>query len=221
MSSRSNRLGANSRPSKRGRKLQRPARRSAAIGLQNPPQFESNVRSRHKYRFTMTAAASTTFTDSSFNNCLGGVCTVVNTTVTSFVQSFIIKRIDLWAAPAAQGNNATCSVEWFGFGNSPNIEHSDTTLSVARNAHVSSVPPAQSLAAFWQKPTGTNLCIISGGAGTIVDVTLDLMLTDDEQTAVNRQVAVATGVLGTVYYLALDQVLGTHNFVPVSMVTTF
>jgi len=203
-------------PRQNPRKPNGATRRSSAMA---PVQFESNVRSHHRYRFTATAAATTTFTDSSVVACLGSVCTATNSTVVSVFRSFRIKRIEVWSAPASQGANSTCSVEWFGFGNSPNIEFSDTTLSVSKNAHISCTPPANSLAAFWQKATGVGLFILTVPAGSIVDMIVDTILNDED--GANQVVAVATGTLGNSYYLALDQQLGTHNFVPISLNTTF
>jgi len=193
-------------------------RRSA--GNLSPVQFESNVRSHHRYRFTATAGVvGKVITDTSVVGSLGGVVTVLNTAVVAIFQSFRIKRLEMWSAPSAQGSNATCSVEWFGFGNSPNTEFSDTTLSTAKNAVVSCKPPANALASFWQKATGTPLFILTCPAGTIVDLILDTILSDDE--GAGTVVTIASGSLGALVYLALDQVTGTHNFVPVSLVTTF
>lgn len=207
-------------PRQNSRKQRGPARRGAATGSsQNPPQFESNLKMNHKFRF-MASSSETNFsiTDSSIIGALGGICTVANSTVTNFAQSFKIRKIEMWAAPSAQGNASTVSVEWFGFGNSPNIEHSDTTLSVAKNARVFSVPPPSSLASFWQKSTSTTLFLLSFPANSIIDITFDIMMADQE-TALETS-AVTTATLGHIYYLALDQEAGSHILVPVSLNTT-
>jgi hypothetical protein len=207
------------RPRKNGRKRQGPARRGVATGSSNPPQMESNLKLTHKFRFQASAAeANFAITDSSVIGALGGICTVTNSTVTNFAQSFRIKSLEMWAPPASQGAAATVSVEWFGFGNSPNIEHSDTTLSVSRNAHIKSAPPSSSLASFWQKGTSTNLFILNFGTNTIIDLIVEIMMADQE-TALETT-SVSAGVLGHIYYLALDQELGSHILVPVSLNTT-
>jgi len=201
------------------RKRRGPARRGAATGSINPPQMESNLKLVHKFRFQASGAESNfAITDSSVIGALGGICTTANSSVTVFAQSFRIKRIEMWAPPASQGSAATVSVEWFGFGNSPNIEHTDTTLSVSKNAHIASSPPSSSLAAFWQKGTSTNLFILNFPANTIIDLIVEIMMADQE-TALET-VAVTTGTLGHIYYLALDQQLGSHILVPVSLNTT-
>jgi hypothetical protein len=184
----------------------------------NPPQLNTNVRVSHKYRFTATAAQNGAITDSQLLGVCGGLCTVVNSVVTLMAESAKIRKVEVWSAPSAQGSNSTCSVDWVGYQNSPNIEESDTTLSVAKNAHVVCSPPKSSLAAFWQKATGTALFTLVCPANSIVDITLDYILSDQEATLTS--VAVATGVLGHIYYLALDGTT-THNLVPVSLNTTF
>lgn len=204
-------------PRQNPRKQRRPAGSSAATSL-NPVQFESNVRSHHRYRFTATSAGTYVITDTALLGASGTMCTTVNAFVQSFFQSVKIQKIEVWGAPAAQGSNSTVSVEWFGFGNSPNIEFSDTTLSVTKNAHVSCRPPAQSLASFWQKATGTNLFTIVCGANAIIDIVLDTILSDEE--TVPTAIVVATGVVGHVYYLSLDNATG-HVLTPVSLNTTF
>jgi hypothetical protein len=207
------------RPRQNGRKQKDPARRSSAMGSSNPPQMESNLRLNHKFRFqASTAESNFAITDSTIIGALGGICTVANSTVTVLAQSFRIKSLEMWAPPASQGSAATVSVEWFGFNNSPNIEHTDTTLSVAKNAHVKSAPPSSSLAAFWQKGTGSTLFVLNFGANTIIDLVVEIMVADQE-TALET-VAVTSATLGHIYFLALDQQAGSHILVPVSLNTT-
>jgi hypothetical protein len=208
------------RPNKKGgvprqnpRKQQGSARRSAATG---PQQFESNVRFHHRFRYIAQGAVSENITDTQCVSTMGGVCTVNNTLITCWTQSFKVKRIEIWSAPASQGSTATCSVEWFGFGNSPNIEESDTSLSVSKNAYINSAPPPTSLAAFWQKATGTNLFKLTCPIGSIIDIVFDAILSDDEAVTT---ASVAAGIVGTIYYLYLDNG-GSDLIKPVSLVTT-
>jgi len=183
----------------------------------NPPQHSSNVRLKHKFRFSVPATGfSGGISDSQVLHATGGIATVTNTTLTNWVQSFRVKKIEIWSAPPSQGSASTASVEWFGFGNSPSIEVSDTTLSTATNAHVVSKPPPNSLCAFWQKATGTGLFSLVLPAGSIMDMTLDLILQDNDAL---YTVPVTTAVLGNVYYLALDHQT-SDLIIPVSLHTT-
>jgi len=109
-------------------------------------------------------------------------------------------------------------VEWIGSSNSPNREFSDTSVSVATPAMVSCSAPPQSLAAFWQLASGnTALCTLVAPVGSIIDVSLSLILLDDDVSA--PSVAVATGILSYIYYLALDGP-STNRYTPVSLTTT-
>jgi len=191
-----------------------------------PPQLESNIRLTHKFRFTATAAA----TGSSINGlCLSGVAGVIgifiNTDVQPIAQAFRLKRVSIWSPPAAQGSNATAAVEFVGgaTGLYGNREFSDTSVSTSQPAYVSCRPPKDSAASMWQDPTVANniLFNITCGAGSIVDVEMDYILTDLNGSNVTL-LSAATAALGRMYYLALDNGGGGgHNFVPVSLNTTF
>jgi len=182
-----------------------------------PPQFKSNVELSHKYRFMSTNGAATVVTGTSLLCAAGGVVTVLNTTFKSFFASVKVKRVTLWAPPASQGAAVTTSIEWIGQANSPNREISDTTVSVSRNAYVTSAPPPQSLASFWQNSASGGLFTLTAPANTVIDVDVQLILNDDDVAAATS--AVAAGALGGYYYLSLDP-NATHYYTPVSLVTT-
>ncbi len=195
-----------------------PKGRSSNLGgSQNPPQFVSNIRNSHKFRFVASAAYNSQVSDTAILGVPGAVCTVVNTTAAMMTQCFRIKKIEVWAAPAAQGSSATVSLDWIGLANSPNLEVSDTTLSVARNAHIIAVPPINSLAHFWNRGSNTAMFTLVCPINSIIDVTLEYIL-DDVGTLTT--VGVVTGVLNTLYYLPLDGVT-THLLTPVSLQSTF
>jgi hypothetical protein len=181
------------------------------------PQFQSNVRLRHRYRFTSTSGTATSITPTSLLCAAGTICTDTNVLVVSAFQSVKVRRVEIWSPPAAQGDSVTCSVEWTGFQNSPNVEHSDTSVSVAVPAHVSCSPPRNSLASFWQVASTTGLFVITAPTGSVIDVVLDLVMSDDESPAANA--AVTTATINLSYYLSLDP-NSTHRFVPVSLITT-
>lgn len=187
----------------------------------HPPQLRTNVMLSHTYRYTATSAqASTQFSTAALLLAAGCVGTVLNTTVTSVFQSVRVRRLSIYSPPASQGSFATCSVEWNGTVGSGTQEVSDTSNSVSQPAMISSAPPRNSLGGFWSSSvSNTALFTIICPAGSIIDLSLDLIMSDDETANPTR--AVATAVLGTTYYLALDNGAGTHNLVPVSLTTTF
>lgn len=180
-----------------------------------PMQIKSNVEFRHRYRFVSTSGTATAVTPTSLLAAAGstGLTVVAVATLCSSVK---VNRIEILTPPASQGANATCSVEWTGFNNSPDREFSDTTISVATPARVSCSPPPQSLASFWQVPGNTTLFTVVAPTGSIIDVILSLILADGSN---NAAVSVATAVVGNIYYLSLDP-NATHRYTPVSLTTT-
>jgi hypothetical protein len=186
-----------------------------------PPQIASNVIVNHTYRFTSTSNAVQAISSSDLVLAAGCVGSSTNATVSSFFSSVKVSKIEIWAPPAAQGSSATCSLEWASQSNANNFESSDTSVSTAQPAHISTRPPARALASFWQTPGIANaqMCNIVAPTGSIIDVHMQLILQDDDNGSVVTR-AVATAVVGTVYYLALDNATG-HVYPPVSLTTTF
>jgi hypothetical protein len=186
-------------------------------GIQHPPQAKTNVRFGHRFRFSVPATGySGNITAAQVLATFGTICTVTNTTVSPQAQSFRIRRIKAWASPQSQGASATVALSWFGSGNSPNLEVSDTTLSVSENACINTSPPPESLASFWQTGVGTTLFRITLPVGAILDIHADIILNDGETKG---SYTVATGVLASTYYLALDHSV-SDLIIPVSLQTT-
>ncbi len=181
-----------------------------------PGMLNTNIQKSHKFRFVASSAFNGTISSSMLLGAAGAICTVVNTTLALKNQAVRLKTIELWAPPASQGSASTCSVEFTGT-NNPNREFSDTSVSVMKPAHLKCSPPEQSLASFWQLgPNDANMFILVCPGGTIIDVDLALIETDQESNATRT---VATGVLGKTYYLALDHSV-SDLLVPVSLQTT-
>jgi hypothetical protein len=185
----------------------------------NPPMLSSNVRTTHKFRFIANAAFSDTITSKCCFGAAGGIGTVTNSTVSFCYESMRLLKVEAWSPPATQGASSTISVEWLST-NSPSIEVSDTTVSVSQNAHISTRPPVGSLASFWQQiDTTFALFTLVCPINTVIDVTMELIQLD-RSTVAASQTTVATVVLGTMYFLALDRNRGTNILIPVSLNTT-
>jgi hypothetical protein len=184
-----------------------------------PPQLKSNIVVRHTYRFTSTSATATAITPTSLLGAAGTVCNTGNTAVACIFQSVKVNKLRMWAPPPAQGSVATCSVEWIGSVASQisNLEVSDSSNSTATPAIVSCRPPRQSLASFWQQPGTNTLFTLTAPVGTIIDVSLSLIMQDDDVGVPG--IGIATGTSGLIYFLSLDP-NATHHYVPVSLTTT-
>jgi len=188
-------------------------------GSQNPPQITSNIMYKHRYRFTSSSGTATSITCLSAAGAVGGICTVVNSSLETWSGSVKIDEIEIWTPPASQGAAATCSVNWVSnFVSTNNQEVSDTTVSVGKPAHVCTRPPPMSISSFWQSASSTStLCQITAPSGSIIDVVISSIISDDD-TGPNP-IAIGAGVLGNVYYLSLDP-NATHRFTPISLTTT-
>jgi hypothetical protein len=183
-----------------------------------PPQLLTNPKFSHVFRFQ--AGATTVPIAISSTDILGACGTIGGSAVSvyGFVAAFLIKRVQIWSPPPSQGAVSTCAIEWTGTSPVSTIEVSDTTNSVSTPAHLSSVPPRNSTAKFWQRANAIAMFNITAPPGSIIDLSLDMVLLDD--AALNTVYAVATAVLGNPYYLALDGPT-THLLTPVSLSTTF
>jgi hypothetical protein len=152
----------------------------------------------------------------------GTVCTVANSVVVSFYGSIRLNHLEIWS-PSISGAFTTCSCEW----TSSNLlstntnEISDTSVSITTPAHISTKPPSKSLASFWQSSSNATaqLCTLNATTGSIIEVSISMILYDDESTATQYGTVVSTGTLGKVYYLSLDNPTA-NNLIPVSLTTT-
>jgi hypothetical protein len=182
------------------------------------PQLETTVRKSHRFRFNASSplddVAITTF---QVLGAAGGICSVVNNSVSYINRSMKIKSIEIWSPTSTSTTSATCSVNWQGGTNAPNVEVSDTSINQSRPAHIMTRPPVNSLASFWAIGGGTTVFKISCPGGSIIDIQLSLIEVD--QSAASNTATITTGTLGALYYLALDGPT-TNLLVPISLNTT-
>ncbi len=122
-----------------------------------------------------------------------------------------LRRIQVWAANSSASTARTLAVEFTtnanaGMGDDSKV-FSDTALGVTDIAHVDCRPPKNAYASFWHSvasgAANNELFNITCPTQSIVDVTFDVALIDDEAVNfVNRVVAAAT--VGTLYTSPLD-----------------
>ncbi len=185
--------------------------------MAQPPQIPSNVQIVHTYRFRSTSDTAQNISDVDLIGIAGAVCDVANTSLALLCNSVRVHRVSIWAPPASQGASSTCSVEWATDTGIRMVEVSDTTVSTARPAHVSSKPPAGSFAWFWiGTQAGTTVMRLNAPIGSIIDVHCTHVLLDTQ--AAGGSLAVAAGTLGALYYPPLDGV--SDVYLPVSLGTT-
>jgi len=183
------------------------------------PMLRSNLIMSHTFRFTSASNSALAVTANSLIGVCGVKGTVLNTLTSALFDSVRVKSVKIWSPPSAQGAAVTCSVLWASGVNSPAVEVSDTSVSTAVPAHITSTPPPQSLASFWQRSAATTIFTTVAPVGSIIDVALEMILSDDDG-GLPVTFATATAALGQNYYLALDGV-AVHQYTPVSLTTTF
>lgn len=202
----------------RARKSPRSALLRSSVRL-GPPSIPSNIAVNHVYRFVSTAGGSTTIIDTDVAGIAGAKCTVVNSVLSLISQVFKIHRISIWTPPASQGASATCSISWYSLisAGPPGPEKSDTTMSTAYPAYVTSTPPPGSRAEMLVSGQGgIALFDLVAPTGSIIDVNVTHYLDDNPATGIVYPVASA--VLGEMYYLPLDG--ASDVYLPVSLQTT-
>jgi len=189
-----------------------------------PPQVLTNVILRHKFRYIATGSSSFVVNPTKLAAAAGAMCTVANTSCTICYDTVRIRSIEVWSPAPSQGTAATATCLWnqlaAGISNMSTIEVSDTSMSTAYPAHIKTTPPKLSFAANWQSSASSTptLCTLSIATGSIIDVEFEGVLADTG--ASGPSATVATGVLGTMYYLPLDGTT-SHNVIPVQLSTTF
>ncbi len=135
----------------------------------------------------------------------GGICTVVNSVHTMWASSIRVHSLSVWNPGSTTVQNSA-QVVWFGVGtlqakDEGKIASIPTGITVT--APVNSKPPRQSLAWDWQTTvSNTNtLFQLIVDAGCVIDMAVSFTLGNNLGI---HATTIATGVLGTIYYLALD-----------------
>jgi len=161
----------------------RNTRRGSAL---QPPPFVPTVQVvSHTFRFSN--AAGTGGSAINRRNLLNLI--LVATTATStvrIIEGIRLSMVEMWANPPALGSApTTLQIEWIGE-NSPSTVISDTSMGV-RPAHVRSSPPASSSNRWWSMSGSQEtdqLFSLILPANTIVDVTVDMRMVEQETPTV-------------------------------------
>jgi len=150
------------------------------------------------------------------------MCVVANTTFETWASCFKIGLVTMFPPgdPTA-GGPKIAQVSW-ATGESAQVPD-ELKLSVIPEGvtlsnSVRFKPPAKSLAGFWitTADAAADVMTITCPAGTIVDLQIAFRLSNALPQA---SVAIATGTVGVIYYLALDGP-SSNSLVPVGLSTT-
>jgi hypothetical protein len=163
----------------------------------DPPPFNPRLRPSQRFRYAATAAQNVNLNSVRLSAMVGAVATTSSTAalICDFVR---IKKVEVRAPVASDGTSASVSLTWRAGPNQLPSEITDSTLSTARNAFVSTKPPKDSLASFWSSVvSATALLDIECPTGSIIDVIIEYQLCDG--TTAN-QVASSGLTVGKLYF---------------------
>jgi hypothetical protein len=190
-----------------------------------PPTLDAVIQCRHVFRFQCTTGFSAlqNITGGNLAGAIGGYCTTVNSTVKTIASSIRVHRVSVWPAVQSSPQNPP-EIVWF----SPiTIMEKDASrervlpAGVSVSSAVTEVPPKATICGDWfAVSSGASqpmFGLLNIGAGDVVDVDLSWTITNN---LLGSTPAVATGVLGTYYYLYLDGST-THQLQPIGKPTTF
>jgi len=187
------------------------------------PQIETNVRLTHTFRFVASSAFNGQIYQSGIIGAMGTIGRIINASVANIFATAKIHRVKCMAPISSQGTAATVSINWFGTNNNtPNKEVSDTSVSTAEPAYISTSPPRKSIGEDWfEFSAGSSSYIFTlvCPTGTVIDLTVSGIMADGP-TDTATQSNIGTATVGVIYYLALDYPT-SHILVPVSLTTTF
>jgi hypothetical protein len=184
-----------------------------------PPKWDATGRFSRKMRFVANTAGTNLALVSANDifGALGGTCTTTNSVLTCWFSSFRISQVCVFLP-----GGSTASIIWAsptpGIG--PDTEPTTAILTNNTIPHcIVSKPPTHSMSDRWvnSAETGTTLMFtISVPQSAVIDVQLSFTLSNNFTP---QSVTIATGVLASPYYLALDGPT-TNNMRPVDLPTT-
>jgi hypothetical protein len=186
-----------------------------------PPQLDATPAFRHVYRFQNSSSTPSAVTVLDLFGAAGTIGTVTNSTVTAWTSSLKLKKVVVWPSIISSSAPVPTELTW-GIGESGQVPDSAVIDSlpegITSTKAMSFVPPQNSLASFWisEADSSAALFTITTSPGSIVDVHLSVRLSN---VFPGSAVTVATAVVGTVYYLALDGPT-TNRYVAIGVPTT-
>ncbi len=199
--------------------------RRAARGLTGPQPRDLNTTPtcRATYRYGLSSAITMQAVNpKTCVGAIGGICTVASTTLVPWASSFRVREVRVF--PPAEASSISvrpAAVQWYGaVDHIEKDDRHDQTMpyGVSGGSLLRSRPPKASLARDWIISESANPTIfaVTADPGSIVEV-------DFEWTLVNSLVpqnsTIASGALGSTYYLALDGPT-SNKLVPLGRPTT-
>jgi hypothetical protein len=188
--------------------------RKSSRKSQQPPQLENAFRVTRVLRFQSNAAAVTAIT---FANLLD-LWNVATSAVTAsrLCDRVRVRRVRIWAPPAATLVPVTCYLDWSGSSSGfvgPSSRFTDTSVGATRVAVIDCRPPRTSAASMWQIANASVAFTLSVPLNAVIDVELEMTVDDTAAgTAVSNAPAGAT--VGANYIRGLDGLAAAATVYP-------
>jgi hypothetical protein len=185
-----------------------------------PPRLMCTPRVQHVFRFVSTGGSLLSVTCTELLGACGTICTVANTTVSQLASSVRIKSITVWPSASATSPQ-NCTLQWA-------TQATDQTpdelvdLSIPEGVLLTRAlvfrPPARSLAGYWNSSVISSTTLLSAAIpiGSVLDLSVEFTVAN---VFAQLSQSVAAGVLGAIYYLALDGP-ASNKWTPVGVPTT-
>ena len=196
--------------------------RSVGKSMSLPRELDASCQiQRFTRRFVCAGATSGVNCTANMILCaFGGICTVVNSTLRAWSSSFRLRKVTIWSSTQNAGSTGVADQASLYWG-ATFVQSLDSEKAIAipagsavTGAVVFTPPPI--LAQLWNTDSTTTVFGIACNKGSVIDVECDLTLCN--VFAAPSQ-TIASGAVGSVYYLALDG--HTSNLIqPVSVPTT-
>jgi hypothetical protein len=183
-----------------------------------PPAIQTTPKISHRFRFVSTSASILPVTVTELVGIVGAIGTVANTTVATLASSVKLRKVIVW--PSASTSAPSSPELYWANAINTNVPDEVRERSLPQGVSVTGslefVPPPMSLAGFWNSDQAIALFDASFPIGSVIDVILDVRLSN---ALPNANISVATAALGTLYYLALDGA-ASNKWTPVGLPTT-
>lgn len=170
---------------------------------QGPPQWKAVVPLNRKVRLGVVAnQPETDITVAQFARLQTFAVTTTGVQIMTYAVK--VKRVDIWFTSPTAGTNVSATVEWNAGSTGflmDGVSVAATSSSTTEYAHLSTRPPVDSLAGWYQATvTGlTNILFsLSAPAGAIIQVSYD-WVPNFTEAGNGSTITVTTAVVGTLY----------------------
>ncbi len=176
-------------------------------GIPNPTDnWSSTVKFTWTQRYLAQATFAVNITDTEL--LAAKIVAATATAGYTILSGVRLKRVQMWAAQAVAFTNTSIQCEFQttnpSYGSSSRL-YSDTIVGSANVAHVDARPDPESYSASWLADGDYSVLYMAGPAGTVIDVTMEVTLIDNEGAGASLGVlTIAGATVGTLYTRALD-----------------